>query len=120
MKKIIIISTLLLIGLITSWYFDIWHKPIEPIDELIRRNYDYAQKTYFKTDPNQHYKININDGLNEFDGGVYENKSILTDSIIEVYTWISLNHKKTVWVEKTKKLKHEIIDAIRYKNSVTF
>ena len=120
MKKTIIILTIISIGLFSSWYFDIWNKSVEPIDELIGKNYDYAHKLYFKTDPDQHYKININDQLNEFNGGVYNKKSIFTDSIINVYTWISFNHKQTIWVGKTKKSDNEIIDAIRHKNGVKF
>lgn len=120
MKKIVIISTLILIGLFSTWYFDVWHKPVEPIDKLIGENYDYAHKLYFKTEPDKHYKVNINHRLNEFDGGIYDKKSILTDSIVDVYTWGSLNHKNTIWVGKTNELNNEIIDAIRYKNSVQF
>lgn len=120
MRKFGIISTLILLGLASAWYFDIWHKPVETIDELVGENYVYAHKVYFQADPDEHYTININDRLNEFNGGVYNKKSILTDSIVEVFTWNSLNHKKTIWVGNTEELNGEIIDAIRYKNSVSF
>ena len=63
MKRLVIILIITSSGLFSTWYFDIWHKPVEPIDELIGKDYDYARKLYFKTDPNQHYKININDPL---------------------------------------------------------
>ena len=120
MKRLVIILIITSSGLFSTWYFDLWHKPVEPIDELIGKDYDYARKLYFKTDPNQHYKININDPLYEFDGGVDNKKTIHTDSIIDVYTWNYLNHKKTIWVGKTRNMDCEIIDAIRYKNGVRF
>jgi len=120
MKKIVIILTLILIGLFSSWYFDIWHKPVEKIDKLVGKNYYYALKLYFKTEPDKHYKVNINHQLNEFDGGIYEKKCILKDTIVDVYTWNYLNCKKTIWVGKTKNMKYEILDAIRHKNNIKF
>jgi len=120
MKKIIIISILVILGLASFWYFDVWHEPVERIDELIGKNYDYAHKVYFQTYPDQEYKININDNLNEFNGGIYNKVKNLKDTIVYVYTWKSLNYKETIWVGKTDKLESEIIDAIRYKNSVVF
>ena len=112
--------TIIIIGLISSWYFDIWHRPVETIDELIGKNYDYAHKVYFQTDPDENYTININDNLNEFDGGIYEKKTNLTDSLIDVFTWKSINHKKTIWIGNTHKQNNIVIDAIRYKNGVQF
>ncbi len=119
-RKILIILTVIVVGLISTWYFDIWHKPVETIDELIGKNFDFAQKIYFKTDPDSHYKISINDNLNEFDGGIYNEKSTLKDTVVHVYTWTFINHKQTIWVGETETMKNEIIDAIRYKNSVQF
>lgn len=118
--KTIIISTIILSGLIAVWYFDIWHKPVEKIDSLIGQNFDFAHKLYYKTDPDNHYQININDNLNEFDGAIYNMKNNLKDSIVHVYTWTYLNHKQTIWVGKTETMENEIIDAIRYKNGVRF
>ncbi|MEA5138659.1 hypothetical protein [Arcicella rigui] len=112
--------TIAITGLATTWYFDIWHKPVETIDELIGMNFDYAHKLYFKTDPENHYKINVNYPLNEFDGGIYKKRSILKDSIVHVYTWRFINHKQTIWVGETEIMKSEIIDANRYKNSIRF
>lgn len=118
--KFIIILTILTIGLASTWYFDIWHKPVETIDKLIGKKFDYANKLYYKRKPDKHYHININNNLNEFDGGIYNKKNKLKDSIVHVYTWTYLNHKETIWVGVTMKMNSEIIDAIRYKNSVRF
>jgi len=118
-KYIIILATAI-IGLTSTWYFDILHKPVETIDKLIGKNFDYANKLYYKTEPDSHYQININDNLNEFDGGIYDKINKLDDSIVHVYTWTFMNHKETIWAGKTRTMKSEIIDAIRYKNSVRF
>jgi len=120
MRRIVIIGTILLIGAISTWYFDFLNEPVETIDELVGHNYDYANKMYFESAPDKYYTININNNLNEFDGGILNRKDILTDSIVYVYTWEFVNHKETIWVGKTEKLKSQIIDAIRYKNSVKF
>lgn len=112
--------SLIIVGLTTSWYFDIWHEPVEPINQLIGENYDYAHKTYFQTDPDKQYKVNVNDDLNEFDGGILNKKEILTDSIVHVFTWDYTTHKKTIWVGQTEKLESQVIDAIRYSNKVQF
>ncbi|MEI8203090.1 MAG: hypothetical protein WCH34_08775, partial [Bacteroidota bacterium] len=114
MKKLIIIFILIIIGLILSWYFDIWHKSDESINELIGQNYDYACKIYFRSEPDSFYEVNINHKLNEFDGGILNKKSVLTDSIVRVFTWNFCAFKKTIWVGKTKRMKNEIVDAIRY------
>jgi hypothetical protein len=118
--KYIIILTIAIIGLASTLYFDIWHKPVETIDKLIGKNFGYANKLYYRTEPDNHYQININDNLNEFDGGIYNKINKLEDSIIHVYTWTFMNHKETIWVGETSTMKSEIIDAIRYKNSVRF
>ena len=120
MKKIIVILSVIIIGLTTAWYFDIWNKPVETIDELIGKNYDYAHKMYFQTDPDRQYKVNVNHNLNEFDGGILNQKEILTDSIVHVFTWDYMTHKKTIWVGRTKKLESQVIDAIRYNKDVRF
>jgi hypothetical protein len=120
MKKLLAILSILIVGLTTAWYFDIWNKPVETIDELIGKNYDFAHKMYFQTDPNGQYKVNVNDNLNEFDGGILNKTKVLTDSIVNVFTWDYTTHKKTIWVGQTKAMKYEIIDAIRYKNGVRF
>lgn len=120
MKTKIIIGTILLLFMTTSWYFDTWNESVERIDELVGKNFDYAQKTYFRTDPDSHYIININKNLNEFDRAILSKQGILIDSIVDAYTWNFFNHKKTIWVGKTKQLNHEIIDAIRYKNNIQF
>jgi len=120
MKNILIISTIILTGIFFSCYHEMGHKPLEKINNLIGKNYDYAYKTYFRTEPDQQYKININEPLNEFDGGIYNNTENLTDSIVYVYTWEFANYKKTIWVGKTEKMNKEIIDAIRYNNNLKF
>lgn len=120
MKKIIVIVALIGVGFITSWYFDLWHKPVEKIDDLIGLSFDDANKIYFKSKPDNHYELNINNDLNEFDGGILNQKEILKDSIIHVYTWEFETHNKTIWVGDTKKMKSQIIDAIRYNNKVLF
>lgn len=98
----------------------VYHKQFETIDELVGRNYDYAHKVYFSTDPDIHYKVNINSDLNEFDGGILNEKDILTDSIVQVYTWDYPSHKKTIWVGETDRMKNQIIDAIWYSDDVQF
>ena len=72
----------------------IWHEPVETIDELIGKNYDYAHKMYFQTDPNRQYKVNANDNLNKFDGGILNKKEIMIDSIVRVFTWEYTNTKR--------------------------
>ena len=106
------------IGLL--FYFDIFREPVETLDRLIGKDFNYACRTYFKSTPNEKYTININHNLSEFDGAILKNKSLLTDSIVVVYTWTYSNHKKTIWVGQTSKMKNQIIDAIRYKNNVQF
>lgn len=120
MKKLIVILTFIVIGLTASWYFDIWNKPVQTIDKLIGQNFDYAHKRYFQKDPDKQYSININDNLSEIDGGILNEKEILTDSIVHVYTWDFTTHKKTIWVGQTEKMELQIIDAIRYSNKVQF
>jgi len=120
MKKIVIISILVLIGLGLTWYFDLLHEPVEPISELLGNNYDNAHKMYFRTDPDEQYKININKCLNEFHSGISIKKGLLLDSIVYVFTWNFPRYKKTIWVGKTKELDNEVIDAIRYKDGVNF
>jgi hypothetical protein len=120
MKKLIVILLIIIIGLTASWYFDIWNQPVETIDELIGQNFDYAHKTYFQTDPDKQYKVNINDNLNEFNGGILNKTEILTDSIVHVFTWDYATHKKTIWVGQSITMESQIIDAIRYNNRVRF
>lgn len=103
-----------------SWYFDILHEPVETIDELIGKNYDYAHKMYFRTDPDRQYKVNINNNLNIFDSAILAQKEILTDSIVHVFTWNYITHKKTIWVGSTNKSRLQVIDALRYNNRVRF
>jgi len=119
MKKIFLIFFIgfSIVGIL---YFDPFHKTVETIDILIGKNLDFANKLYFKTEADEKVTFNINSKLNEFQGGVLNKKSIITDSIIHQYTWNYLNYKKTIWVAKTQIQKFEIIDAIRYKNNVNF
>jgi len=120
MKKLIAILSIIAIGLTASWYFDIWNEPVKTIDELIGENYDYAHKMYFQTDPERHYTVNVNYNLNEFDGAILNDKEILTDSIVHVFTWNYVTHKKTIWIGQTEKMEMQVIDAIRYNNNVQF
>ena len=119
LKFIFVIIAIIIVGS-TIWYFDLFHKPVETVDELIGNNYDYALKSYFHSEPNSSMTFNINNALNEFQGGVLSKKNIVRDSIVRQYTWTFLNHKTTIWVSKTDRLDNEIIDAIRYKNGVKF
>jgi hypothetical protein len=96
------------------------HKPVETLDELIGKNLDYANNVYFKSEADVTIKININNNLNEFQGGILSKKSILLDSIVYQYTWNFYTHKKTIWIGKTIENKNQIIDAIRYQNNVKF
>ncbi|KAB7529977.1 hypothetical protein F8C76_00160 [Flagellimonas olearia] len=107
-------------GLVVSWYFDIWHSPVETIDELIGKNYDFAARNYFKSPPQYQYEVNVNHELSEFDGAILHHKEKLKDSIVQVYTWKFINRKKTIWVGKTSESDSQIIDAIRYKNDIKF
>jgi hypothetical protein len=117
--KIILIFSVIIFSL-TTWYFDPFHKPVETVDVLIGKNYDYALKSYFHSDPEYSSSFDINQDLNEFQGGVLSKKDIIRDSIIRQYTWTFTNHKTTIWVSKTDNFEDEIIDAIRYKNNVQF
>lgn len=120
MKKVIVLLTTITLGIGLAFYFDLFHKPVECIDALVGKDYNYAYNQYFEIPPNNQYIINVNKSLNEFDGGILNKKKNLTDSIVYVYTWVYKNHKKTIWTGKTKRSNKEIIDAIRYKNSVQF
>jgi len=119
-KRLLIILAITVIVITLLCYFDIFNKPVETLDKLIGKDLDYACGTYFKTTPDIKYNININHNLSEFDGEILKSKNLLTDSIINVYTWTYSNHKKTIWVGQTSKMKNQIIDAIRYKNNVRF
>ena len=119
-KVLLAIIGIAVIGVFLLCYFDIFNKPVETLDGLIGKDFDYACKTYFKTTPDVKYNININHNLNEFDGAVLNSKELLADSIVNVYTWAYSHYKKTIWVGKTSKMQNQIIDAIRYKNSVRF
>ena len=104
---------MIIVGLIALWYFAIWNEPVETIDELTGKNYDYAHKMYFQTDPDRHYTVNVNDNLNEFNGGILSKKQILTDSIVHVFTWDYMTHKKTIWVGQTENPKSESLNQIK-------
>ncbi|AWM14728.1 hypothetical protein DI487_13250 [Flavobacterium sediminis] len=118
MKKIALL--ILILSAVGIWYFDAFHEPVETIDDLIGKNLDFANKVYFKSEADEITSFNINNSLNEFQGGIVNKKSIITDSIVYQYTWKYLNHKETIWVAKTKKQDLEIVDAIRYKKNVKF
>lgn len=120
MKKIAIITTGFLICLAAVWYFLIKTTLVMQIDDLIGKNYDYAHKIHFQTDPDDFYQININDELNEFDGGIYNKTARLTDTIVSVYTWNFLNHSETIWIGATKDLEFEIIDALIYSSNIEY
>lgn len=97
MKNLIVILTIILIGLTAMWHFDIWNEPVETIDELIGKNYDYAYKMYFWTEPDRNYTVNVKGNLNQFDGRILNKKEILTDSKVHVLTWEYTTQKKTIW-----------------------
>ena len=120
MKTAFIIAAALLLGLASVWYFDLSHRSVEKIDELIGKDYAYAHQLYFKTDPDRHYQVNIHHPINEFDSGILDKKHLLSDSLVHVFTWNAINHKKTIWVGKTENQSLEIIDAIRYQDDVKF
>jgi hypothetical protein len=109
-----------LLGIGLLWYFGIFNESVETIDKLIGKNYDYARTKYFKREADGHYTINVKHELHEIDRGILNSNEILSDSIVQVYTWSYYNHKKTIWVGQTSKIKNLIIDAIRYKNDVRF
>lgn len=119
-NKILYISIILVFVCFCIYYFEPMYKPVETLDELIGENLDFANKIYFKSEADEITKININNNLNEFQGGILSKKSILLDSIVYQYTWNFYSHKKTIWIGKTIENKYQIIDAIRYKNNVKF
>lgn len=114
------VLVLFLAGFGLTFYFDLFHSSDETIDKLIGKSYHYARNNYFNRESDGHYLLNVNHITNEFDGGILDSKEILIDSIVEVYTWNYFNHKKTIWVGKTMKSDKQVIDALRYKNSVRF
>ena len=121
-KKILIsllISVLLFAGGLI-WYFDLMNDPVEKIGSLTGKSYNYARTSYFNEEPDIYYTINVNHRLNEFDGGILLYKKFLSDSIVHVYTWVYFNHRETIWVGNTTQMNNQILDAIRYKNSVRF
>jgi hypothetical protein len=66
-SRITQIGLVLLVVIAASiWYFDVLHQPIETVHLLIGQNYDYAHKIYFCSEPDQSYRINVEDELNEF------------------------------------------------------
>jgi hypothetical protein len=119
-KRITLTIGLLIVVLTAAWYFDLFHDPVETIDELIGHNLDYAAKEYFESNPDDYVTFSINQELNEFQGGVLTNRDRFRDSIIHQYTWTYLNHRVTIWAVKTDNFPEEIVDAIRYKNGVEF
>lgn len=48
------------------WYFGVLLQPVEGVHSLIGQNYDYAHKIYFRSEPDQSYRINLEDELNIF------------------------------------------------------
>lgn len=119
MKKLTVII-LTITFILTFLYLEPYREPVEPIEELIGKNFDYAHKKYFKTEADIYYTININQPLDEFNGGILNKKGILIDTIVHVYTWKNFNNNKTIWVGKTNTLNHYVIDAIRYKRDIKF
>ena len=120
MQRIAVIGIVFSVGIALSCYFYFQNKPVETIDELIGQNYDYAHKMYYKTDHSDFYAINVNQELDEFDGALLHKRSILEDSIVHVYTWSFFDRKETIWVGKTERMAYEIVDAVRYSDSILF
>lgn len=123
MNRKLLLSTIILIVFLVlglANYIGIFNKSVETLDKLIGKDYSHIRNTYYKVKPDIFYKININNELNEFDGGIIDKNKILKDSIIYVYTWHYYFYKETIWVGKTMRMNREIIDAIRYKNNVRF
>ena len=120
MKKIILLTSIFVLSFLVCWHFDVFHKPVEPIPELLGENIDFAIKEYFRTGYDNSLTFSINGNLNELQGSILKFKNNLKDTMIWQYTWVFNNYKVTVWTAKTNKLNGEIIDAIRYKNSVKF
>ena len=119
-KRILFIFSFLVVVATASWYFDIFHKSVETVNDLVGQNLDYATKLYFRTDPDETSSFNINKPLNELQFGILTERHRIKDSIVNQYTWTFFNHKVTIWTATTDKLQGEIVDAIRYKNGVTF
>jgi hypothetical protein len=112
---IFVIFAIIIVGS-TIWYLDLSHKPVETVDVLIGKNYDYALKSYFKCEPNSSSTVNINNELSEFQGGVVSKKHMVRDSIVRQFTWTFMNHKTTIWVSKTYKIYHEMSMTISCNN----
>jgi len=114
--KLILIIIATTVVILTIWYFDLLHEPVETVDELIGENYDYALTSYFRSEPSMSMKLNINNPLYGFQRGILSKKDIVRDSIVRQYTWTFLNnHKTIIWVGKTDKSDNEIIYALRYR-----
>lgn len=107
------ISIFLLISF--YWYFDIGHKPVEKVDILIGNNYDFAEKLYFRSSPDETHKYKIKNARSEFKGVIQRNSNILVDSTLYEYVWNFNRYNILILVGKTKGIDHQIIDAIRLK-----
>ncbi|MFY0652771.1 MAG: hypothetical protein JXQ96_12085 [Cyclobacteriaceae bacterium] len=95
-------------------------KEPEQIQELIGENFDYAHKIYFKREPTGNYQINLNKTQNELDGGVLIKRNLLKDSVVNVYYWEFGLSRSVIWVGKTDKMNHEIIDALTFGKLIKF
>ncbi|MGV3706349.1 MAG: hypothetical protein ACO1NU_13320 [Arcticibacter sp.] len=119
-RRPLCLNALLTIALaMCLWYYDPFHKTVEPVDNLIGRDYSFALN-YLGSEPNDCSSFKTTDVLNEFQAGVLSVKVKPIDSRISQCTWNFRRHKVTIWTARTAKLPNEIIDAVRYKNNVQF
>lgn len=118
--RILLSGVALLVLIVTYWYFDFGHKPVERVDILIGNNYDFAHKLYFRSNPDESHTFKLKDAKNEFRGVIQSHARILQDSTIYEYTWSFSRYNITIWVGKTASLDHQVIDAIRWRKDVQF
>lgn len=117
----VILSGMSILGLIAGyWFFDFGHEPVEKVNILIGNNYDFAEKLYFHSSPDENYTFKLKDAKGEFRGVLQTHAGILKDSILHEYTWNFGRYNITIWTGKTGKMDHEVLDAIRWRKNVQF
>ena len=120
MKKLFLIGVLFIVAAWLVFHFISARSAVVTLENLIGRGYAEVQSENFYSEPDEHYSINVNQPLNELHGGILHKKPLLTDSLVQVYTWKNVTHTTTLWVGKTSTAEDEVIDAIRYRYDVRF
>ncbi len=118
--KVLTSLALFWILIVAFWFLHISHQPVETVQKLWGRSMKFALKQHFKKAPDETTSFRIDSNLNELQGGILVFKNKIKDSTIKQYTWTYWNYKVTIWTARTANQDEEIIDAIRYNNSVQF